>query len=188
MNLCLRIRAPRLLLNMSQPAETVWNKQLQRFDQLGWVFQKGATASFRTFLFFRFQYFSPRNELVSVDGLWAPLFLKFVCYCKVGALCELVCEQLFFHFQQNSCFSLSFIGIEKLLALTRITYASVSDIERKKIDPDTPWTFPKRLLSSFSPDYRSRISKKGWNFYFFLKKIFFTKKRTVAKSILDLVE
>ena len=112
---------------------------------------------FLHFFFVRFQFFSPGNESVSVDGLWAPLFLNFVCLCKVGTICGLVCEQLFFLFQQNSCFSLSSIGIEKFFALTRITCARVSDIKSMHSVADTPWIFPKRLLAFFSPDYRSRI-------------------------------
>ena len=70
----------------------------------------------------------------------------------------------------------TFIGIEKFFALTRIVYASVSDIKSKNINAVTPWTFPKRLLAFISPDYRSRFSKKGWNFLFSCKKHFFTKK------------
>ena len=36
----LRIKAPRLLLTMSKPAETVRKQQMQRFLLLGWVFQR----------------------------------------------------------------------------------------------------------------------------------------------------
>ena len=121
-------------------------------------------------------FFYPVTKSVSVDCFMVPLVLKLVCYCKIGTFCELVYEQLFFPFQQKSCFSLLFIGIEKFFALTRIVYASVSDIKSKNINAVTPWTFPKRLLAFISPDYRSRISKKGWNFLFSCKKHFFTKK------------
>ena len=116
------------------------------------------------------------------------MFIKFVCHCKTGALCELVCEHLFFLFQQNSCFSPSFIATENFFSPTRITYASVSDIKNMNSTADTPWTFPKLLLAFISPDYRSRISKKGWNFFFFLKKTFHQEKGTVAKSFFNLVD
>ena len=39
------------------------------------------------------------TKSVSVDGLWAPMFHKFVCCCHIGMLCELVCQHLFFLFQ-----------------------------------------------------------------------------------------
>ena len=126
--------------------------------------------------------FSPGNESVSVDGFWDPLFLKFVCHCRIGTLCELLCEQLFFLFQQNSCFSLSFIDSEKIFALTHITYASVNDVKSKNSVADTPCIFPKILLTFVSPDYRSRNGKKGWNFFFSLKKIFFTKKKLLQNQ------
>ena len=169
LNLCLSIRAPRL----SQPAENVWKQQLQRFDLLYWVFQR--CYSLVSYIFFSSvsSFYQPVTKSVSVDGLWATIFLKFVCYYKIGTFCELVCEQLFFLFQQNSCFSFSFIDIEKFFALTRITYASVSDIESMNSVAHTSWTFPKRLLALLFPDHRSRISKK---FFLFLEKIFFTKK------------
>ena len=51
MNLCLRIKAPRLSLTMSQPAEAVWKQQLQKFDLLGWIFQRW--CSFDSYIFFR---------------------------------------------------------------------------------------------------------------------------------------
>ena len=110
--------------------------------------------SFPTVLFRLFPVFFTRNESVSPNRLWAPLFLKLVCYCKIGRLCELICDQLFFLFQQNSCFSLSFIGIEKLFALTRITYANLSDMKSMNSVADTPWSFPKHLLAFLSPDHR----------------------------------
>ena len=170
---------------MSQQTETVQKQQLQRFGQLGWVFQRCYCLISHSF-FVRFQFFSPGNESVSVDDLCARLFLKFVCYCKKGTLGELVCEQLFFLFQQNSCFSLSFIGIEKLFAITRITYASASDIKSMNSVADTLWTFPKRLLPFLSTDYRSQTSKNGWNFFLFLEKYFRHEKGTVAKPFLGL--
>ena len=180
------MRAPRLSLTLSTSAETVIKQQLQTWPTR-LSFPKVLQPRLLHFFFVRFQFFfHPVTKSVSVDGLWAPLFLKFVCCCKIGTLCELVCEQLFFLFQQNSCFSLSLIGLENFFALTRITYASVSDIKSMNSIADTPWTFPKRLLSFISPVYRSRISKKAWNF-FPEKKIFFTKKEPVAKSFSTLL-
>ena len=129
-----------------------------------------------------FSFFHPVTKSVSVDCFLVPLVLKFDCYCKIGTLCELVCEQLFSLFQQNSCVSLRFIGIEKLFALTCIAYASARDIKSMNSNADTLWTFSKRLLAFNSPDYRSRISKKGWNFFFFLKK-FSSRERNCCKVI-----
>ena len=131
-------------------------------------------------------FFHPVTKSVSVDCFMVPLVLKLVCYCKIGTFSELVCEQLFFLFQQKSCFSLLFIGIEKFFALTRIAYDSVSDIKSKNSNAVTPWTFPKRLLAFISPDYRSRISKQGWNFLFSCKKHFFTKKELLQSQSLTL--
>ena len=62
LKLCLRIRAPRLTLSLSQPAETVWKQQLQRSDLLGWVFQRGySLVSY--FSFARFQFLSHGNKV-----------------------------------------------------------------------------------------------------------------------------
>ena len=169
---------------MSQPTETatseIWPTRLS-FPK---VLQLDFPQFFRPFPVF----FSPGNGSVSVDDLCARLFLKFVCYCKKCTLVELVCEQLFFLFQQNSCFSSTFIGIEKLFALTRITYASASDIKSMNSVADTPWTFPKRLLPFLSMDYRSQTSKNGLNFFLFLEKYFRHEKGTVAKPFLGLAE
>ena len=163
---------------MSQPAEAVWKQQLQRllYNLLSWFFQRCYSLDCYVFVV-RFHCFHPVTESVSDDGLWSSMFIKFDCYCKIGTLCKSVCEHSFFLFQQNSCFSLPFIAIEKFFSPTRITYASVSDIKSMNSNADTPWTFPKRLLGFISPDYRSRISKKGWDFFFLLKN-FSSRKRT----------
>ena len=83
-------------------------------------------------------FFHPVTKSVSVDCFMVPLVVKFVCYCKIGTFCELVCEQLFFLFQQESCLSLISIGIEKFFALTRIAFANVSDIKSKSSNAVTP--------------------------------------------------
>ena len=182
LKLCLRIGASRQSASMSEPTQTVWKQQLQIYDQLGWVFQR-CYSLVSYFFFVRFHlYFQPVTKSFSVDGLRAPLFLKFVRFCKIGTLCQLVCERLFFLFQQNSCFSLSFIDIEIYSTLARIPYSSVSDIKNKNSISDTPWTVTKYPLAFISPDYRSRISKKGWNLLFFLKKKFFTKKELLQNQ------
>ena len=108
------------------------------------------------------------------------MFHEFVCYCHTDMLCELVCQHLFFLFQQKSCCSLSFLGIQNLFAPTRITSASVSDTQRINSITDLPWIFPKRLLAFISQYYTSRISKKSRNFLH--------EKKTVAKSFLNLDE
>ena len=176
-NLCPRIRSPRLSLTMSQPAEAVWKQQLQRFVLLGWVFQR--CYSLDSYIFFvRFQFLSPGNE---VSFCWWFVVSQYssnsFAISKNGTLCELVCEHLFFLFEQNSCFSLSSIAIEKFFSSTRITCASVSDVRSMNSFADTPCTFPKHLLAFISPNYRSRISKEGWIFLFILKKIFLLKKQ-----------
>ena len=171
----LRIRASRLSLTISQPAETVWKQQLQRFDLLSWVFQR--CYSLTSYIFSPVSsFYHLVTKAVSVDGLWFPMFLKFVWYCKIGTFCELVCEHLFFLFQKKPCFSLSFFSIQNLFAPTRITYASVTDIKSMKIFDETPWTFSKRLLAFISPVYRSRNSQKSWNFLFLFDKKIITKK------------
>ena len=128
-----------------------------------------------------YSFYHPITNSISVDGFWAPILHKFVCFCKIGTLCELVCEHLFF-FQQNSCFSLSFIGNENFFASTRITYANVSKKSMNSF-AHNPWTFPKHLLAFISPDYRSRISKKCLDFSFFLNKNFFTKKELLQSFL-----
>ena len=141
------------------------------------MFSKGATASFPTF----FSSVSSSYHLVkksfSVDGFSDPMFYKFVCFCRNGTLCELVCEHLFFLFPQKSCSSVSFIVIENIFAPTRILSASVIDIKFMNSIADTPWIFLKRPPAFISPDYRSRISQKNWNFFFLLKKFSLTKKK-----------
>ena len=132
-------------------------------------------------------FYQPETKSVSVDGLWDQTFLKFVCYCQIGTFYELLFEQMFFLFQQKSCFSLTFIGIENTFAPTSITLATASDIKSINSFADTPWIFTKPLLAFTSPDYRSRISKKGWNFLFFVEKNFLHERRTVAKTFLNSV-
>ena len=154
---------------MSQPAETVWKQQLQRFDQRSWVFQRcyslvsDISSSISSFCHLV-------TKSISVDDLWAPLFFSFVSYCQNGALCLIVWEHLFFLFQQKSCFQLSFIGTDIIFARTRITSAIVSDIKSMHSIADTTWIFPKRFLAFIFPDYRSRNSRKGCNFFFFPEK------------------
>ena len=84
------------------------------------------------------------------------MFLNIVCYCKIGTLCELVCEQMFFFIQQNFYFSLFLIGIEKFFAPTRIIFASVSDIKSINSIANNLWILPQRLLAFISPNY-SRV-------------------------------
>ena len=70
LSLCLRIRAPRLSLILSKPTETVLKKQLQRFDQLSWVFQR--CYSLVSYIFLSVSsFFHPVKKSVSVDGLWS---------------------------------------------------------------------------------------------------------------------
>ena len=152
-------------------------------------FSKGGTASIPTFFFRPFPVFFSRWR---VGFCWWFVGLTFPQICLLmqnwyALWVSLVCEELFFVFQQYSCFSLRFIGIEKFFWLSRISYASVINIKSMNNVADTPWTFPKRILAFSAPDYKSRISKKGWNFFFFLSKNF-TKKGTVVKSILYLVQ
>ena len=171
---------------MSQPAETVWKQQLQRFDLLGWVFQK--SYSLVSYIFFSSvsSFYHPVLKSVSLDGLWAPMLFK--CVCKIGTLFELVRAQLFFLFRQNSCFSLSFIGSELFSTPTRKIYASVSDIRIWKVLQILRGPSPTRLLALNSPDYRRRTSKKALNFFFFLKKTFLHELGTVANFFPDFVE
>ena len=62
LKMCLRNRAPQLSLTRSQPAEAGWRQQLQRFDLLGWVFQR--CYSIDCYIFFvHFQFLSPGNEM-----------------------------------------------------------------------------------------------------------------------------
>ena len=125
-------------------------------------------------------FFHPVTKSVSVDGLWALFFLKPVCYCKTGTLCELVCEQLFFLFQQNCCFSLSFIGIENFFALLLKTDASVSDIKSRNSIADTPWTFPNVFWHSFLPITEVKSAREAETFSFSWKK-YSSRKRNCCK-------
>ena len=178
MNQCLRIRAPRLSLTMSQPAETIWKQQLQGFDPLGWVFRSCYSLVFYNFFSSVSQFLSPCKDVSFRWWFVGPNVPQFCLLLKPGSIWELVCEsvQLLPLVQRNSCFSLSFKRIENFFSPTRVTYPSVSHVKSSNSIAHISWNFPKRLLAFISPDYRSRVSKKGWNFFFSVKKKIVRKK------------
>ena len=130
-----------------------------------------------SYFFVSFQFLSPGKEVSFCWWFVGPIFPQ-TCWLLLNwyALWGSLWASVFLFFQQKSWFSLSFIGIESLFAPTRKTSASVCDIESMNSFADTRWIFPKPLLAFIYPDYRSWISKKGWNFFYFRKKIFLRKK------------
>ena len=168
---------------MSQPAQTVWKQQLQRFDLLRWVFRR--CYSLVSCIFFaRFQFSPSGNKVFFCGWFVGPNLPHIFLFLLIVTFWNLVCKHLFFPFQQKFRFSLYFIGIENIFAPTCETSASVSDTKSTNSIADTPWICPGRLLPFAFPDYRNRISKKTETFSFSWKT-FVHENGTVANPFFN---
>ena len=166
---------------MSQPAQTVQKQQMQKFDLLGWVFQRCYSLLSSNF-FVNFQFLSPGNEVRFCWRFVGPNVLQFSLLLQNRYALWVSLWTIVFLSPQNSCFSLSGVGLGIFFALTGITYASISDIKSMKSIADTPLLFPNVFWHSFLLITGVELARKTETFNFPWKK-FSSWKRNCCKII-----